>query len=72
MDSSTSEISASLPSSTQSQDFVHSVQNDHNSETSNAATSSNGIVGLTNGQPKQAPITVSISLIYISAPSKVK
>lgn len=63
MDSSTSEITASLPSSTQSQDFIHSVQNDHTSETSNA-TSSNGIAESLNGQPKQAPITVNITLFY--------
>lgn len=65
MDSSTSEITASLPSSTQSQDFVHSVQNDHNSEKSNA-TSSNGIAGLSNGQPKESPITVSVTTQDIS------
>lgn len=63
MDSSTSENAAPLPSSTQSQDFIHSVKNDHTTEVSKA-TSSNGIAGSLNGQPKQAPITVNITLFY--------
>lgn len=71
MDSSTSEITASLPSSTQPQGHIFSDQNDPSSVTSND-TISNGIAGSSSGIQNQAPITVNIIILHFHTFRQIK